>query len=155
MLGISKEDFDNFKSQYLDIHKNLSRRDSSEKACILDEVDFQIELLETDVVNVDYILTLLKNVDMKNSQQKEKDIKEIFSKIKNTGNPTLRKKADLIIAFIQSLVDGLEMPEDLESRYRSFEAKAKQEEITKFANENDITYKELNSVFEEYEFEEI
>ena len=89
---------------------------------------------------------------MKNSQQKEKDIKEIFSKIKNTGNPTLRKKADLIIAFIQSLVDGLEMPEDLESRYRSFEAKAKQEEITKFANENDITYKELNSVFEEYEF---
>lgn len=44
------------------------------------------------------------------------------------------------------------MPEDLESRYRSFEAKAKQEEITKFANENDITYKELNSVFEEYEF---
>lgn len=152
LLGISKEDFDNFKSQYLDIHKNLSRRDSSEKACILDEVDFQIELLETDVVNVDYILTLLKNVDMKNSQQKEKDIKEIFSKIKNTGNPTLRKKADLIIAFIQSLVDGLEMPEDLESRYRSFEAKAKQEEITKFANEHDITYKELNSVFEEYEF---
>ena len=152
LLGISEEDFDNFKSQYLDIHKNLSRRDSSEKACILDEVDFQIELLETDVVNVDYILTLLKNVDMKNSQQKEKDIKEIFSKIKNTGNPTLRKKADLIIAFIQSLVDGLEMPEDLESRYRSFEAKAKQEEITKFANEHDITYKELNSVFEEYEF---
>lgn len=152
LLGISEEDFDNFKSQYLDIHKNLSRRDSSEKASILDEVDFQIELLETDVVNVDYILTLLKNVDMKNSQQKEKDIKEIFSKIKNTGNPTLRKKADLIIAFIQSLVDGLEMPEDLESRYRSFEAKAKQEEITKFANEHDITYKELNSVFEEYEF---
>lgn len=152
LLGISEEDFDNFKSQYLDIHKNLSRRDSSEKASILDEVDFQIELLETDVVNVDYILTLLKNVDMKNSQQKEKDIKEIFNKIKNTGNPTLRKKADLIIAFIQSLVDGLEMPEDLESRYRSFEAKAKQEEITKFANENDITYKELNSVFEEYEF---
>lgn len=152
LLGISEEDFDNFKSQYLDIHKNLSRRDSSEKASILDEVDFQIELLETDVVNVDYILTLLKNVDMKNSQQKEKDIKEIFNKIKNTGNPTLRKKADLIIAFIQSLVDGLEMPEDLESRYRSFEAKAKQEEITKFANEHDITYKELNSVFEEYEF---
>lgn len=152
LIGISEDDFDNFKSQYLDIHKNLSRRDSSEKASILDEVDFQIELLETDVVNVDYILTLLKNVDMKNSQQKEKDIKEIFNKIKNTGNPTLRKKADLIIAFIQSLVDGLEMPEDLESRYRSFEAKAKQEEITRFANEHDITYKELNSVFEEYEF---
>ena len=155
LIGISEEDFDNFKSQYLDIHKNLSRRDSSEKASILDEVDFQIELLETDVINVDYILTLLKNVDMTNPQQKEKDITEIFDKIKKSANPTLRKKSDLIIAFIQSLIDGLKMPEDLEDRFRSFEEKAKQEEITKFANEHDLTSKELNAVFEEYEFDGI
>ena len=155
LLGISEEDYNNFKSQYLDIYKRLSRRDTAEKASILDEVDFQIELLETDVVNVDYILTLLKNVDMKNTQQKEKDLKDIFNKIKNSANPTLRKKADLIIAFIESLAAGLEMPEDLEAKYRSFEEKAKQEEITKFANEHDITYKELNSIFEEYEFDGI
>jgi type I restriction enzyme R subunit len=155
LIGISEEDFDNFKSQYLDIHKNLSRRDTAEKASILDEVDFQIELLETDVINVDYILTLLKNVDMTNPQQKEKDITEIFDKIKKSANPTLRKKSDLIIAFIQSLIDGLKMPEDLEDRFRSFEEKAKQEEITKFANEHDLTYKELNAVFEEYEFDGI
>ena len=155
LIGISEEDFDNFKSQYLDIHKNLSRRDTAEKASILDEVDFQIELLETDVINVDYILTLLKNVDMTNPQQKEKDITEIFDKIKKSANPTLRKKSDLIIAFIQSLIDGLKMPEDLEDRFRSFGEKAKQEEITKFANEHDLTYKELNTVFEEYEFDGI
>ena len=155
LIGITEEDFDNFKSQYLDIHKNLSRRDTPEKASILDEVDFQIELLETDVINVDYILTLLKNVDMTNPQQKEKDITEIFDKIKKSANPTLRKKSDLIIAFIQSLIDGLKMPEDLEDRFRSFEEKAKQEEITKFANEHDLTYKELNTVFEEYEFDGI
>ena len=104
LIGISEEDFDNFKSQYLDIHKNLNRRDTAEKASILDEVDFQIELLETDVINVDYILTLLKNVDMTNPQQKEKDLTEIFDKIKKSANPTLRKKSDLIIAFIQSLI---------------------------------------------------
>ena len=155
LIGISEEDFDNFKSQYRDIHKNLSRRDTAEKASILDEVDFQIELLETDVINVDYILTLLKNVDMTNPQQKEKDLTEIFDKIKKSANPTLRKKSDLIIAFIQSLIDGLKMPEDLEDRFRSFEEKAKQEEITKFANEHDLTYKELNAVFEEYEFDGI
>ena len=155
LLGISEEDYNNFKSQYLDIYKRLSRRDTAEKASILDEVDFQMELLETDVVNVDYILTLLKNVDMKNTQQKEKDLKDIFSKIKNSANPTLRKKADLIIAFIESLAAGLEMPEDLEAKYRSFEEKAKQEEITKFANDHNITYKELNSIFEEYEFDGI
>ena len=155
LIGISEEDFDNFKSQYLDIHKNLSRRDTAEKASILDEVDLQIELLETDVINVDYILTLLKNVDMTNPQQKEKDITEIFDKIKKSANPTLRKKSDLIIAFIQSLIDGLKMPEDLEDRFRSFGEKAKQEEITKFANEHDLTYKELNTVFEEYEFDGI
>ena len=61
----------------------------------------------------------------------------------------------MIIAFIQSLIDGLEMPEDLEDRFRSFEEKAKQEVITKFANEHDLTYKELNAVFEEYEFDGI
>ena len=47
------------------------------------------------------------------------------------------------------------MPEDLEAKYRSFEEKAKQEEITKFANDHNITYKELNSIFEEYEFDGI
>lgn len=155
LIGISEEDFDNYKSQYRDIHKNLSRRDTAEKASILDEVDFQIELLETDVINVDYILTLLKNVDMTNPQQKEKDITEIFDKIKKSANPTLCKKSDLIIAFIQSLIDGLKIPEDLEDRFRSFEEKAKQEEITKFANEHGLTYKELNAVFEEYEFDGI
>ena len=79
----------------------------------------------------------------------------IFDKIKKSANPILRKKSDLIIAFIQSLIDGLKMPEDLEDRFRSFEEKAKQEEITKFANEHDLTYKELNAVFEEYEFDGI
>ena len=155
LLGISEEDFDNYKSHYLDIHKLLSRRDTQEKASILDEVDFELELLETDIVNVDYILTLLKNVDMTNPIQKEKDIKDIFNKVKNSANPILRKKADLILAFINSLVEGLKMPEDLEERYRTFEEKAKQEEITQFANEHDITYKELKGVFDEYEFDGI
>ncbi len=155
VIGISEEDFDNFKGHYQDIYKIISRRDSPEKASILDEIDFQIELLETDIVNVDYILTLLKNIDMSNPQQKEKDLKDIFNKIKNSANPTLRKKADLIIAFIESLAAGLEMPEDLEDKYRTFEEKEKQKEITRFANDHDITYKELNSIFEEYEFDGI
>ena len=155
VIGISEEDFDNFKGHYQDIYKIISRRDSPEKASILDEIDFQIELLETDIVNVDYILTLLKNIDMSNPQQKEKDLKDIFNKIKNSANPTLRKRADLIIAFIESLAAGLEMPEDLEDKYRTFEEKEKQKEITRFANDHDITYKELNSIFEEYEFDGI
>ena len=57
----------------------------------------------TDKINVDYILNLMKSIDLKDKEQKEKDIKEILNKLENADNKDLRLKSDLIREFLNKI----------------------------------------------------
>jgi len=41
------------------MYDSVKDEKESEKISILEDIDFEIELLQTDIINVDYILTLL------------------------------------------------------------------------------------------------
>jgi len=58
-LEIDEQTFEDYKSKYLDIYRKVKIDNEKEKVSILDDVDFELELLTTDIINVDYILQLL------------------------------------------------------------------------------------------------
>ena len=59
-LEMTEQEFEDYKSKYLDIYEKVKGHTEKEKDSILDDVDFELELVHRDEVNVTYILNLLK-----------------------------------------------------------------------------------------------
>ena len=57
-LALSNQKFADYRSAYLDLYDKVKTATQKETASILDDVDFELELIHRDVINVQYILTL-------------------------------------------------------------------------------------------------
>ncbi|MEO8666683.1 MAG: type I restriction endonuclease subunit R, partial [Ignavibacteria bacterium] len=76
-LAMDEQLFEDFKSKYLDLYDKVRTDTQKEKVSILEDVDFELELLHRDVVNVAYIIQLLvklKSDTQKSITQTEKEI---------------------------------------------------------------------------------
>ena len=58
-LPIEEQEFKDYQSKYLDLRDKVKRSRSAEKTSVLDDIDFEVELIHRDKINVDYILRLL------------------------------------------------------------------------------------------------
>jgi type I restriction enzyme R subunit len=150
-LGISEQEYEDFKSKYLLIYDYV-RRDENDKVSILDDIDFSIELMETNRINVAYIMNLIRNIDLKNQSNKERDIKNIITEIDRSDNPILRKKVELIKSFLSSVVPLLGDEDDIDGAFYDFESKQRQKEIAEFAQQYNIDVELMKSEISEFEF---
>ncbi len=102
--SFTKQDFENYSSKYKDLAFSYQMRPNvAEKTSVLDEVDFQLDLLFSDRVNVDYILKLLKLIiNSKNQEQKDSRVKQLKDLLNN--NISLYDKRDLIEKFINEQI---------------------------------------------------
>jgi type I restriction enzyme R subunit len=58
-LLIDEQEFEDYKSKYLDLYEKVKRDNEKQKTSILDDIDFELELIHRDQINVAYILKLL------------------------------------------------------------------------------------------------
>lgn len=149
---ITQQEYENFKSRYFTIHDNVVKRRESERVSILADIDFAIEIIETDKINVAYIMNLLKNVDFSNKEQKEKDIAHIFDELDRSDSPELRKKVDLIRAFLNKVVPTMSDGDSVLDAYADFEDAQRNTEIEYFASENGVSAEFLKQLIAEYSF---
>ena len=89
-IEMDERTFDNFKSKYLDLYYKVRNSNTKEKASILNEVDFEVELLHRDDITVAYILILLTKLKNSTPEEKERKQKEILDII--AGETKLRSK---------------------------------------------------------------
>lgn len=61
-LPMDEQLFSDFKSKYLDLYDKVKSNHEKEKVSILDDIDFELELIRRDTVNVSYIISLLANL---------------------------------------------------------------------------------------------
>ncbi|WP_317170497.1 type I restriction endonuclease subunit R, EcoR124 family [Flammeovirga aprica] len=88
-LQMSEQEFEDYKSKYLDIHDS-TKGQGKEKVSILDDVDFELELIHRDEINVSYILRLLGKLHALTEEQKAKQRKAIVDMM--AGEAQLRSK---------------------------------------------------------------
>lgn len=69
----------------------------------LDDIDFCLELLHSDVINVAYILTLINDLDPSSNDYQERRQQILDTMIKDA---VMRNKAKLIDGFIRQNVDN-------------------------------------------------
>ena len=119
-LGIDEQTFENYKSKYLDLYQKVKSENQKEKTSILDDIDFELELIHRDLINVAYIIKLLaklKQAKASEAQQQKKAIMDLLG-----GDIELRSKRELIEKFIQEnlplIADADNIPDEFEKYWQ-------------------------------------
>ncbi len=149
-LIMSEQEYQDYKSKYLMLYAR--QKTDREVVSVLNDVDFCIELMESDRINVAYIMNLIRNIHFDDEKQKNYDIKHIKEELGRTDNPQLLRKVEILQAFLDKVVVGLESADEIDAAYNDFENEAKREEIVTFATTEDIDTAMLTEFISEYEF---
>ena len=128
-LTLTPQLFEDYKGKYLDIKDRV--RSQTEKASILDDVDFELELIQRDEINVAYILALLselyrleKSLDQEQREESKKKRKTILDLL-NTETQ-LRSKRELIEEFMERYMPNISSEEDIEKVFSEYWTEKKQ-----------------------------
>jgi type I restriction enzyme R subunit len=146
-IEIDEQEFENYKSKYLDLYdKNNNTKD---KTSIINEVDFELELIHRDDITVSYILALLANLKVTTLEEKERKQKEILDLV--AGETKLRSKRELIEKFI---IENLPLiqTENIEEDYNAFMDAEKQKAFHKFVEDEQLNPEKLQKLTEDYLF---
>lgn len=117
-LDMEEQQFEDYKSKYLDLYEKVKPGTAKEKVSILEDVDFELELIHRDEINVTYILKLLANLKNAEEGDKAKKQKEIIDLL--TGEANLRSKRELIERFISESLPQIEDTDTLPDQFEKF-----------------------------------
>ena len=143
---LSERDKQDYQSLYIEIYNDFRNKAKREKTDVTEDVVFEMELIKSIDVNIDYILGLVKKYHDTNMEDKE-----ILVTIQKTimASPDLRNKKDLIMSFIESLNQNSDVYKDFETFMNS----KKKEELDKIIKEENLnraeTYKFIKKSFEQ------
>lgn len=153
-MYITQQDYEDYKSWYLTFYDEVQKRTDAEKVSILADIDFTIELIQVDKINVAYIINLMKNIDLSDGKQKKKDVENIHKELGRATDPELRKKIDLIKAFLDDIVPTITPDEDVVEAYSDYENEERNKEIDEFVDFNGLSKESFREAIAEYEFSE-
>ena len=142
--------FEDYKSKYYELYRRLSN--DKEKSSILNDITFSLELIQTDKINVSYILNLIRNIDLTNEIQKLQDIENIERKLANSTDDDLRSKTDLIKSFLKSILPTLKEDDSIDEALNNHMNVEREKEIEKFSEDNNINLDNLKEIIDEYEY---
>jgi len=117
-LDLTSQQFEDYKSKYLDLHDKAKKTGDSDKVSILDDVDFELTLIHRDEINVAYILNLLLGLSKLKPEEAKKRQKEILDMI--AGESQLRSKRELIKTFIDDNLPKLKPDENVITEFGKF-----------------------------------
>lgn len=97
---LSIRDMQNYQSEYIDLYDEFRKKPSVEAESIHDDVVFEIEIVKTVQVNIDYILELIAKYHVDNCKDKQ-----IIANISKSIDSSiqLRSKKELIMQFIDKV----------------------------------------------------
>ena len=130
---ISERQMQDMKSVYVDIRERvlLSQRQSvpDEEQVDFSDIEFQIDLLKTDEINLDYILALILD-----KSKEHNDIESLKAEVRRVIRSSLgtRAKEELVIDFInQTNLSELKNTDDILESFYSFAKKEKENTVNK------------------------
>ena len=175
-LGMSEQQFMDFRSKYLDIYDAVDggRKPSGEDSTpdedaeptetstdsVIGDIDFCLELLHSDIINVTYILELIADLNPYSEDYQEKRTHIIDTMIKDAE---LRSKAKLIDDFIQQNVDDdrdnfmarkqrADGTSDLEEQLNNYITNKRNDAVDELAKDEDLDVTVLNHYLSEYDY---
>lgn len=137
---LSEYDFQDYQGMYLGIYELYKKKVDGDAEPITDEIEFEIELVKSVEVNIDYILMLVAKYHEDNSKDKEVEIHKAIG-----SSPSLRNKKDLIIDFIKSLT----VDQSVTDEWKNYINQKKQEELDKIITDEKLNPEETRKFIDE------
>lgn len=151
-LAIEEQRFEDYKSKYLDLYDKVRTDHQKEKVSILEDVDFELELIHRDEINVAYILQLL--IKLKSSVKKEAEqSKQELNKLLNT-EVQLRSKKELIEKFIRENIPLIEDQENVTLEFERFWNEEQKISFEKLVSEENLIPEKTQTLIEKYLYSE-
>lgn len=151
-LPMDEQLFADFRSKYLDLYDKVRSEKEKEKVSILDDIDFEIELISRDKINVSYIIGLLGDLKDKKPADQAKARKSIMDILDTEAQ--LRSKKELIERFISQHFPDLPAGANVGAEFDSYWNKQKQVAIQALSSEEGLRREELEKVIGNYLFTE-
>ena len=170
-LGMTEQQFNDYKSKYLDITvgfidppvtPSVVAEDSVPygNSQGLEDIDFCLELLHSDIINVAYILELIAELDPYSDDYSAKRQHILDTMIKDAG---MRGKAKLIDGFIRKNVDEdkenfmngrnkADGTNELEERLNQYIVSERNKAVNNLADDEQISADVLNLYIKEYDY---
>jgi type I restriction enzyme R subunit len=152
-VGMEEQDFEDYKSKYFAIYDQVKKpAEGKDKVSILNDIDFEIEILRNDMINVSYIMDLVRKIDLKDKGEQQRNREQIRRILDTADDPTLRLKRDLIREFIDEVIPGLTEEDNIDEAYITFENAKREEEFNAFADNKAIDEEKLRHITSEFEY---
>lgn len=151
-LAMAEQLFEDYKSKYLDLHDKVKNDHQKEKVSILEDVDFELELIHRDEINVSYILKLLAALKDATKADREKKQKEIVDLL--TGEANLRSKRELIEKFILENLPVIDDSELIPQEFDKFWSEEQQKAFNMLVKEENLSTDKTQKLIENYLFAE-
>ncbi len=149
-LKMDEQTFENYKSKYLDLYESVKHENKKEKVSILNDIDFELELIIKDEINVAYILGLLTKLYGTKPKDREKQ-REAISKLIDS-NTQLRSKKELIERFIEENLPLVADSDNVVDAFDAFWTNEKKKAIKELSNKENLNYEQLVEVVSNYLF---
>ena len=151
-LSMNEQSFADYKSKYLDLYEQTKGQHQKEKVSILNDIDFELELIHRDEINVAYILKLLAKMKQGTPEERERQRKSIVDLL--SGDVQLRSKRELIEKFIQENLPHIEDPEDIADEFFAYWDEEQQAAIQQLVTEENLDEAKTQKVIGDYLFTE-
>jgi type I restriction enzyme R subunit len=148
-LPIDEEEFNNFKSKYLDLYQKVKQDHQKEKTSILDEIDFELELIHKDQINVAYIIKLLAQLKEEKTPSAAAAQKKAIIDLLG-GDIQLRSKRELIEKFIQENMPFIKEGDNFNDEFEKFWQEQKVLTLDKLCKEEHLDKAQFKALIDAY-----
>ncbi|WP_051678520.1 type I restriction endonuclease subunit R [Thiomicrospira pelophila] len=151
-VEIDEQEYADYGSKYLDLYEKVKSNRMTEKVSILNDIDFELELIHRDDINVTYILKLLgqlKDIEPKEHEAKKKNILDMLS-----GDVEMRSKKKLIEKFIEENMPKIASGGDVEAEFKRFWEAQDQAYLHQLSEEEGLDHDKLKKLISSYLFTE-
>lgn len=151
-LAMDEQCFDDYKSKYLDLYDKVKTNRQKEKVSILDDIDFELELIHRDEINVSYIIALLRNMHSAKPEEQEKEREKIIKILETEAQ--LHSKKELIERFIAEHFPEIPKEGDVGAVFEQYWTEEKHKAIQALSKEEGLDMDGLRELIGDYLFTE-
>jgi type I restriction enzyme R subunit len=148
-LVLPIQDFEDYKSKYLDVYDKVKKQSvEKEEVSVLEDIDFELELIHRDEINVAYILNLLAGITGLDENEKKKRQKEIIDLV--AGEVQLRSKRELIEKFIDENLPSLQPNVNVVNEFENYWSESKKRAFDNLCAEEKMLPAQLEQIVSNY-----
>ena len=134
----------------MDLYQKVKSETQKQKTSILDDIDFELELIHRDLINVAYIIKLLAKLKQSKgteAQQQKKAIMDLLG-----GDIELRSKRELIEKFILENLPVIDNVDNIQDEFEKYWQDQKVLALAKLCDDEHLDKDQFNSLIEAYIF---